>query len=255
MRKVHVLLAIVACIVILGAPAPARADMEIQLTVGSNTEYFSIAFPGSNGVFSPATTVTFQGFTITAQTVSQTNSANGSDIEATNLMIQNTGSTTATLKIFTYANNFTLPTGSNLVMTSSAGGNILTGSASVDSMTHQGWINNANPAIDNPAGNGGVPSLVPPKETTGGPQAPMFNGLSFDNGTVTVPFDRTGADYSLMSEAIIVIRGRHGIHFTETLTVAGPLGSAVPEPATMTLALAGLPGLGLGWLWVRRKKK
>jgi hypothetical protein len=254
MRKVHVLLAIVACSVMLGAPAPARADIEIILQVGANSEYFSVASFGSNGVFTPGTTVTFHGFTITADTVGKSNGSM-SDLETTNLMIQNTGSTTATLKIFTYANNFTLPTGSNLVMTSSAGGNILTGSASVDSMTHQGWINNANPAIDNPAGNGGVPSLVPPKETTGGPQAPMFNGLSFDNGTVTVPFDRTGADYSLMSEAIIVIRGRHGIHFTETLTVAGPLGSAVPEPATMTLALAGLPGLGLGWLWVRRKKK
>jgi hypothetical protein len=227
---------------------PARADLEVILSeAGFASVYFSATIPGSNGAASIPASIPYGDFTITSLSASQTN-ANFSDLQASDLKVVNNTATAHSLTIVTYGNNYTLPPGSPLILTSSAGGNIfLPGTATDTNMTHQGYINNANTAIEAPPT--GTPStLVVPKETSPGSQAPLFNVLSFDNGTLNALFPRLGSMYSLTSVASVNVGASAGIHFTETLQV-----SAVPEPSTM--AIASLGSLGLIGYGIRRRLK
>jgi hypothetical protein len=230
-----------------GLASPARADLEIILSeTGFATQYFSATTVGASGSLTATSPLTYGDFTITGLSASQLN-ATFSNLQSTNLSITNNTGTAHALSIITYGNNFTLPSGSPLTLVSSAGGNIfLPGTSANTNMTHQGWINNANPAIDTtPSGSPAL--LTPPTETSPGSQGPTFNGNSFDNGTGTTPFTRTGTNYSLTSKATINVGGSAGIHFTETLQV-----TPVPAPAGIVMLLTGLPCLG-GACWLRRR--
>jgi hypothetical protein len=228
---------------------PARADLEVILSeTGFAPVYFSATIPGSNGAAAIPSAITYGDFTIQSLAASQTN-ANFSDLEASDLKILNNTGTAHSLTVTTYGNNYTLPAGSPLLMSSSAGGNIFSPGTALDTnMTHQGWINNANPAIDAPP-TGSPPGLTPPMETTGGPQAPVFNALSFANGTDNSVFTRTGADYSLTAMASVNVGAGAGIHFTETLQV-----QAVPEPSSLVITSMGALGI-IGYGLRRRLKK
>jgi hypothetical protein len=218
---------------------PARADLEVILQeTGFTPVYFSATIPGSTGGASIPSMITFGDFTITSLSASQKNAA-FSNLQASDLTIENNTGTAHSLTITTYGNNFTLPSGSHLLLTSSAGGNIfLPGTKANTNMTHQGYINNANPGIDPPP-TGSPPGLSPPKETTPGAQPPSFSGISFDNGTLSALFTRTGASYSMTSVASVNVGGSAGIHFTETLQVS----AFTPEPASWALAALGVLGL------------
>jgi len=247
-RKVWALpsMAALAVAAFLGGATPARADLEIILQEGATKTYYSVSTGGGTGGFSPGFTTNFGDFTITLLGASQTN-ASTSQLLASNLSVVNNDKTNAhTLSITTYGNGYTMPTGSPLNLTSSAGGDVIGGTAT---MAHQGWINNATPAIDAPPGPG-VPGLVPPEETSPGSQAPVFNGNSFDNGTLNASFARLGAGYSLTEQALVAVGAGGSIHFTETLTV-----TATPEPCTTILLLTALPALGAGYLARRRKNR
>jgi hypothetical protein len=218
---------------------PARADLEVQLSeTGFTSVYFSATIPGSTGSASIPSAIVFGDFTINSLSASQLNGA-FSNLQSSDLTIVNNTGTAHSLTITTYGNNYTLPAGSPLLLTSSAGGNIfLPGTPANTNMTHQGYINNANPAIDPPT-TGSPPGLVIPKETTPGSQPPTFSGISFDNGTLTALFTRTGTNYSLTNMASVNVGGSAGIHFTETLQVS----ALVPEPASWALAALGVLGL------------
>jgi hypothetical protein len=250
-KRLHILISQIAAMVAIlamGMAAPARADLEIILQeAGQTSQYFSVATVNATGILTPTSPVNFGDFTITVLASSQTNGST-SDLETTNLTITNNTGTGHVLTILSYGNNFTLPSGSNLLMTSSAGGNVIAGTPADTNMTHQGWINNANPLIDAPP-SGSNPGLVPPMQTTPGPQPSVFNVLSFDNGTLTVPFNRTGSLFSLTSEAVVNVGANDKLHFTQTLSVTS---AVVPEPSTM--ALAGLGALGLIGYGLRRRK-
>jgi hypothetical protein len=240
-------MAILAGIVMLGAAAPARADLEIILQEDSGPKtYYSIATGSGTGSLTAPSPLVFGDFTLTGLAASQSNGSKVSDLESTDLTITNNTNAAHTLTIQTYANDFTLPAGSPLNLSSSAGGNNIIGSSATTNMTHQGWINNANTGIDAPPGPG-VPGLTPPMETSPGSQAPTYNGMSFDNGTLTTLFTRSGTFFSLTSQASVNVGGGEEIHFTETLTV-----TATPAPAAIVLALTGLPVLG-GVCWRRRR--
>jgi len=238
--------ATLAAIFTLGTPQFARADLQIILRqTGFADVYFSVATIGGTGQLNAPASIVFGNFTITGLAGSQTNSngPGGSILQSTNLTITNNTGTAHSLQIFTFGNNFTLPTGSSLLMTSSGGGNIfLPGTPGDTNVVHQGFINNANPAIDLPPGPGS-PTLVPPQETTPGAQAAVFTGNSFGNGTLEALFNRLNANFSLTSLAMVNVGGSAGIHFTETLQV-----TAVPAPAAMILALTGLPCFAGAWL-------
>jgi MYXO-CTERM domain-containing protein len=200
---------------------PARADLELILSeTGFATVYFSATTAGGTGSLTATSPLVYGDFTITGLAASQLN-ASFSNLQSTNLSVTNNTGSAHSLTIQTYGNNYTL--------------------------THQGWINNANTAIDPPF-TGSPAGLVVPKGTTAGAQPPTFSGISFDNGTVNVLFNRTGTNYSLTSQASVNVGGAAGIHFTETLQVS----AATPEPPSWALAALGFVGLvGYG---LRRRK-
>jgi hypothetical protein len=240
-------MAMLAGIVMLGAAAPARADLEIVLHEAGFTDvYFSATIAGSNGAMSAPSPLTFGDFTITGLQASQQN-ATSSNLQSSNLTITNNTGTAHSLTITTYGNNFTLPAGSPLEMFSSAGGNIfLPGTPADTNMTHTGFINNANTGIDPPVT--GTPAITVPMETTPGAQAPSFSGNSFQNGTGQVQFSRSNPNFSLTSLAMVNVGANAGIHFTETLQVI----AAVPAPEGLTVVLLALPVFGLAYWWRRR---
>ena len=108
-------MAILAGIVMLGAAAPARADLEIILQEDSGPKtYYSIATGSGTGSLTAPSPLVFGDFTLTGLLASQTNNAVHSDLESTDLQILNNTGTAHTLTIQTYGNNFTLPAGSTL---------------------------------------------------------------------------------------------------------------------------------------------
>jgi len=239
------LAAVLAGIVLLGAPQSARAgflNLYLQEDGGpiilvasspgpvvSFTGDFSIGGAsvfGSGGDFSVAA---FGGFKNNAAVKS-------SLLESTTSVVNNTGST-HTLHLWVSANDYTLPVGSPLVVESSLGGSVDQGTLTLTNI-FQAYADKNNNLL--PFGT----SIT---DFTNGSQSATMNGTSFDTGSAAGLFTRTG-DYSLTSVTNFELSGGSTANFSSHVNVT----AVVPEPATVVLALIALPVVG-AYSWRRRK--
>lgn len=234
MRKLF-FAAVVVGITVLGSATPARAAFEIALqeagvnggaplVVASGADFSNISFNG-----------TFGDFTVDVLGGSSHNGATLSDLLSSTTRVTNNSGTTQTLTIIVSQTNYTLPVGSTMAVESGLGGSVSTGTLTMTNI-FQAYAD---------AGN----TLRGTTAFTTGSQTATPNGSTFDTGSATGTFLRTGS-YSLTTITTFTLSGGGVANFSSHENLNAP--SAVPVPSGLVLALTGIPVLGLG-AWVRRR--
>jgi hypothetical protein len=221
------------------AVAPVRADFIIEAREGTSGAFTTIVFgasspPGSFDGGPAAGTATIGDFTVTLTALAGTNGSQ-SNLLTTNLGIVNNDTTTHILQIVASINNYSLPAGNLLNMANSSGGDVTLG-------TTLGYSDQAFFVASNALG-------AMPGTATTGVQNGIFNGLSFDTGTATGTFARSG-DYALTNLETYTLSGGGRAHSTDSLDV-----TPTPAPSSALLLLTGLPALGLAGYLRRRRAK
>jgi len=227
-------LASLAAMALSFAAPQARADLEIQASVDGGaftTLTFAPSVPAGSFNAGPIFNVVVGAgpFVITLDSLAGVNGST-SNLMSAELVVVNTGSTSHTLQLKFSINNYSLPSGSPLTMASQAGGDTPGG---LTSFTDEAYFDAANVLGSTPGTNNGL-------------QTGIFDGNSFDTGTKTGSFARTGS-FSLTDIETYVLSGNSSAHATDSITV-----TAVPEPASIGMLIAGVPVLGM--LWARRRR-
>ena len=152
-----------------------------------------------------------------------------------------TFSSASTFVIDVTDTDYTAPTGLSL-LTSEASGTGLSGqNATTANISFQSWANDPNVEFGTGLFTGGVQGPFV-NTNFGGPNAPdTVSSL----GMLSVPYSIT----SRFTISNVVIPAGGSLQLTGTATVT----SAVPAPAGLVLAVAGMPVFGLG-AWVRRRR-
>jgi hypothetical protein len=220
---------------LLGGTSSARANLVVKLSEdgGAATTVINVA-DFTSGVISQ----TFGDFQITFLGASSDNAANLSDLLSEDLRVKNIGTTgTHTLTITMSQNNYTLPAGSPLFMSSSIGGTVnVATTGGLDTFQSYADKNNAN-AISGPS-----------VTTTGAQSADLSVPGSWSSkpSDATALFARSG-NYSVTTVNSIKLGQGGDIGFQSQTNLV-----PTPAPAGATLALSACPLLGLG-LWFRRR--
>jgi len=220
----------------LGLQHSAKATIRLQLTDTSG---------GNSGVVTSATpTVTFTGnvgqysVTLTAGTTNTPGTTVGR-LEITNLSVSRNSLALAgdTLIISLQSSDYSNPPGSPLSLSSSGSASWTLSSTSdtVSFVSYGDASNSSSFGVGTPTGSFTITS-------TGG-----TTGSLAGNGTPTT-FTRSG-NYALSNITTIHLNELNSTVNTTGVTVA----AAVPEPASLALAFAGVPVLGL--LWTRRRQR
>jgi hypothetical protein len=242
MRKLLIGMA-VALTAVLGTASPARADLELQITVdGGPTQTFTSA---SGGTATTGGTIHFTGVDIQANTSSN---SPGSPLSAflvgSTLQVTMTDNAAHTISVSVGDTGFTQPLGGNFTSqlggTINSLGNLFAGST----LTFQSYIDPNN-------GQNTAGSITPGAQTTfktGGPGASgsfALNDASTGASGLTVP-----PGYSITSNYTLnVAAGSNNSQLN--LTTSASL-TAVPAPAGLLLLGAAAPVLGLGYLRHRK---
>lgn len=228
--------AVVVGIAVLGSATPARAAFEIALQeAGVNGGAATVVVSGAN--FSNLNwDGTYGTFTVEVLGGSSHNDATLSDLLSSTTRVTNNGTDTNTLKIIVSQTDYTLPVGSTMAVESGLGGSVSTGTLSMTNI-FQAYAD---------AGN----TLRGTTDFTTGPQSASPNGSTFDTGSATGTFLRTGS-YSLTTITTFTLSGGGVANFSSHENLKAP--SAVPTPTGLVLALTGIPVLGLG-AWARHRR-
>jgi hypothetical protein len=141
-------------------------------------------------------TGTYGDFSVSVVGVSSHNAANLSFLDSSATSVKNIGAS-ATLKIAVFQDNYTLPAGSPLVVESGLGGSVTTGNLSLSNIFQASASSTNNTTFD----------------FTNGPQTATPTGSTFDTGSATGQFNRSG-NYSLSSTAAITLTAGGEINFS-----------------------------------------
>lgn len=228
--------AVVVGITVSGSATPARAAFEIALqengvnggaptVVASGTNFTNLSWNGTYG-----------DFTVEVLGGSSHNAAALSDLLSSTTRVTNNSGDTKTLKIIVSQTDYTLPVGSTLAVESGLGGSVSTGTLSMTNI-FQAYAD---------AGN----TLFGTTDFTTGPQSGTMNGSTFDTGSATGLFSRTGS-YSLTTVTTFTLSGGGVANFSSHENLNAPV--AVSAPAGVVLALTGIPLLGLA-AWALRRR-
>lgn len=214
-------------VVLLGTTQSASANLTLYLqedagpivqvaTNPTNFDPLGVSFSGN-----------FGSFAVSVQGGASFNSATQSGLLNSTTSVTNTTGTTATLHLWVSQDSYTLPPGTPLAVESGLGGSLLAGTLALNDI-FQAYADSGNAQLG--------------MSFTNGPQTATPTGSTFDTGSAFGTFDRTGP-YSLTSVANITLSGGGIANYSSQVNV-----TPVPEPATVALALTGLPTLGLFWL-------
>jgi hypothetical protein len=223
----------------LAVPGSARADLEIALSydngarvvVATGASFGAVSFTNT---FGAAGVGDATGFTVNVFGGSSDNGSVLSDLLSSTTSVTNNGTATHTLHLFVTQTDYTLPVGSPLKMESGLGGSVNTPTLTLSNI-YQAWIDQANALFGMPAGG------------TNGLQTAAANGSTFDTGSASGNFARSG-NFSLTAEANFQLTAGGKANYSAHVNVTNP---AVPAPAGIVLALTGLPLLTI---WRRRRK-
>jgi len=262
-RRKFLFLAALTGLAIAGLAPPARADIQISLTSGSQTIYMQN--PVSSGpVIIPAFSFGPGNLLITTATGTSNSpgnplfSFNTAGIGNTNTLdIENLTGSTQTVTITVSSQGFTSPNSPPpLMVTDTVSGTVLFGTVTG---TAQGFADATNTLVGTTTGAGGIP-ILPTVPGTGGAlpgtafSAPLLNfsgttGTSFAASGAAVGFSPDGNTYSLTFTETITLSAFASVQ----LTGGNVQTFATPAPAGVLLALSGLPFLG-AISWMRRRK-
>jgi hypothetical protein len=228
-------LAILVGAAILGAPASARADLNIYLQeAGVNGG--AITLVASAPDFTDVSkSLTYGDFTVKVFGASSDNGATLSDLLSSTTSVTNNATTSKTLHLYASQNNYTLPAGSPLMVESALGGSVNTGTLTLTNI-FQAYADKNN-------------NLLGRTDYTNGPQSATANGTSFQTGSASGLFTRTG-DFSLTTQVNFTLSSGGKANYSDHENVT----AVVPAPGGVVLALTGLPVLGIGACLLRRRK-
>jgi hypothetical protein len=227
-------LAILVGAAILGAPASARASLNIYLQeagvnggaihlVATAADFTAVSFSGTYG-----------DFTVSIFGGSSDNDASLSDLLSSTTSVKNNAGASKTLKLYVSQNNYTLPAGSPLNVESGLGGSVNSGALTLTSI-FQAFADKNN-------------NLLGMGDFTNGPQTATPSGSTFSTGSANGLFTRTG-DFSLTSQVNFTLSGGGKANYSDHENVT----AVVPAPGGVVLALTGLPVLSISaWLMRRR---
>jgi len=216
------------------SPASALFKMYLQEDGGAITEVATTGtdFSGLQIGF-PVASI-FGDFSISSATATSVNST-VSNLLSNSLSVTNTAGSTHTLVVYAVQTNYTLPVGTKLNVESGLGGTLNAGTVGL-SPIFQAFASSTN-------ANGALAA----NDYTNGPQSAALNVTTFDTGSASGVFTRSG-NYSLTSKVTLQLGGGSQVQFTDHINV-----TATPAPAGVMLALAGLPVMSAG-AWLRRRK-
>jgi hypothetical protein len=241
-------LATLATVALLGTTQDADADLVLYLQqdgvdegsgVGAVTEIVRVAGGPGGAVVSPLI-FTFGDFEIRVFTATSTEATSMSDLLTSSVRVQNKSSEARTLNLIAAQDGYSLPVGDPLSLVSGSSGTVTTGTLSLTGIFQAYADANNGLLVD-----GG--SLPPPNTFSNGPQDAIQTGNTFDTGSATGLFSRSG-DFSLTAVTTLTLSGGGVVNYDSTISV-----TAVPEPTTLAAAFTTLPLLG--GLYLRRRMR
>jgi len=221
---------------ILGAPSQAHATFKLFLQEagvngGAITEVASGADFTSIQVGFP-TAFTYGDFEVKVLSGSSDNAATLSDPLSSTNSVKNVSGSVKTLSIYVSQTNYTLPADPKLSVESGMGGSVNTGTLVLTNI-FQAFADKNN-------------TILGMSDYSNGPQNATQTGSTFDTGSASGTFNRTG-NFSLTSVATVTLSSGGVINYSNHINVTAP------APAGVLLVLTGLPFLGIG-TWLRRGK-
>jgi hypothetical protein len=239
MNKFRLIAPVLALVALLFSATPSRADLQIALQEagvnGGAITVVSTVAGGPGGATS--VTQTYGDFKVTIFGGSSDNGASLSDLLSATTSVTNNSGTTKTLKLWVTQTDYTLPTGNPLNVESGLGGSVNNGTLGLTGI-FQAYASYNNTPFDT-------------TDFTNGPQNATMSGTTYDTGSKTGLFDRTGtAPFTLTTLVIINLSGGGKINFSAHENVTST--AAVPAPAGLVLAFSGAAALFLARL--RRRK-
>jgi len=237
-----------AGILIMGATAPARADLEIWISASTGTNNnppvsTDVVASAASGTSVSYTNTSFSGFSISALATSSNSpgTATFADITGSTVSIQNNNAGTASLYITLGDTGFTGPLAppGSVTVTTNVGATVVTGS-SANLLNFNSYVNNGP--------SGGQNAI------TGTTTAQSLDITSVGAPATSTSFTVSplGTGFSLTERYQITLgAGSHITFSSSTLLSQIPI-QAVPEPSS--LACAGIGALGLIGYGLRRRK-
>jgi len=232
------LMAVVIGIFVLGSPPKASASFVLAAQEDGGVISTVLTLPS----FTPVTfSATFGDYDFTFFSAVATNNAGGSNLLSTTTAITATDAGTHTLSLFVSNQDYTLPLGPNLTLTTGMGGTYGSEPGFTGGATFQAWVDNGNGLLNIPGTfSNGLQVAIPASG----------NAVTFSTGADPVgTFTRGAGPYSLTTQTTFTTTGEGDVNYSNHADVR-QIQISTPEPEMpLIMLIVGLLGLFLGVRW------